>query len=99
MSKLNELSRSTFFKEVSALVDALNHIVPEDQPRLRIPDDKFRRNIGQYAGMTYNVDGSLLSQQDYEKHLKEVMPSAEDDNYVIGLEKEKDWIVDPQQPK
>ena len=97
MSKLNELSRSTFFKEVSALVDSLNHIVPEDQPRLRIPDDKFRRSIGAYAGKTYSVDGALLSPEAYEKHLKEVMPSQEDDNYVIGLEKEKDWIVAPQQ--
>src|SRR3990172_2396266 len=32
MAKLNELSRATFFKEVSALVDALNQKVPQDQP-------------------------------------------------------------------
>ena len=99
MSKLNELSRSTFFKEVTALVDALNHQVPAEQPRLRIPDDKFRRNIGQYAGMPYSVTGELLSPEAYAKHMKEVMPSAEDDRFVIGLEKEKNWIVDPQLPK
>ena len=99
MSKLNELSRSTFFKEVTALVDALNQKVPEDQPKLRIPDDKFRRNIGQYAGMTYSLDGNLLSQEDYAKHLKEVMPSNADDEYVINLEKEKGWIIDPQQQR
>jgi len=99
MSKLNELSRTTFFKEVSALVDALNHHVPEDQPKLRIPDDKFRRNIGQYAGMTYSVTGEKLSPEAYEKHLKEVMPTPEDDQFVIGLEKEKVWIIDPQLPK
>jgi benzoyl-CoA 2,3-dioxygenase component B len=99
MSKLNELSRTTFFKEVTALVDALNQKVPEDQPKLRIPDDKFRRNIGQYAGMTYSVDGNLLSQEDYAKHLKEVMPSNADDEFVINLEKEKGWIIDPQQQR
>ena len=97
MSKLNELSRSTFFKEVSSLVDALNRHIPKDQPKLRIPDDKFRRSIGAYAGMTYSVDGKLLSQEDYEKHLKEVMPSAADDEFVINLEKEKGWILDPPQ--
>jgi hypothetical protein len=74
----------------------LNQHVPKDEPRLRIPDDKFHRNIGQYAGMTYSVDGELLSPEAYEKHLKEVMPSAEDDQFVIRLEKEKDWIVAPQ---
>jgi hypothetical protein len=52
MDKLNELSRATFFKEVSALVDALNHYIPKDTPRLTIPSDKFRRYIGQYAGKT-----------------------------------------------
>jgi benzoyl-CoA 2,3-dioxygenase component B len=97
MSKLNELSRSTFFKEVSALVDALNRHIPADQPRLRIPNDKFRRSIGAYAGMTYSVDGVLLSQKDYQKHLREVIPSAADDEFVINLEKEKGWILDPQQ--
>ena len=99
MDKLNELSRSTFFKEVSALVDALNHYVPKEQPRLRIPDDKFHRNIGQYAGQSYSIDGNLLSPEDYEKHLKEVMPSPMDDQFVIGLEKEKDWIIAPVLPK
>ena len=43
-----------------------------------------------------SVDGELLSQEAYDKHLKEVLPSEADDNYVIGLEKEKDWIIAPQ---
>src|SRR3990172_4194640 len=97
MDKLNELSRATFFKEVSALVDALNNHVPESQPKLRIPNDKFRRHIGAYAGKSYGVGGKLLSQEDYEKHLKEVMPSDADDRFVINLEKEKEWILEPKQ--
>jgi len=97
MDKLNELSRATFFKEVSALVDALNHHVPKDQPRLTIPDDKFRRSIGNYAGKTYSITGKLLSQEEYGKHLKEVMPSDADDQSVINLEKEKGWILDANQ--
>jgi benzoyl-CoA 2,3-dioxygenase component B len=99
MSKLNELSRATFFKEVSALVEALNQRVPADQPKLRIPDDKFHRNIGAYAGKPYSVDGELLSPEQYEKHLKEVLPSEADDEFVISLEKEKGWIIDPQPVK
>ena len=94
MSRLNELSRATFFKEVAALVDALNQHVPEDQPRLRIPSDKFHRNIGQYAGMSYSIDGEKLSQEDYDKHLKEVLPRPEDDQFVINVEKEGGWIIE-----
>ncbi|MBI4441901.1 MAG: phenylacetate-CoA oxygenase subunit PaaI [Acidobacteria bacterium] len=99
MTKLNELSRGQYFKEVQAIVDALNKNIPPEQPKLRIPDEKFRRSIGQHAGMTYSVDGELLSPQKYEQHLKEVMPTPEDDQFIIGLEKEKGWIVDPEQPK
>lgn len=97
MDKLNELSRATFFKEVKALVDALNHHIPEDQPKLTIPNDKFRRHIGAYAGMTYSVTGELLSREAYDKHLREVMPSDADDQFVIGLEKDTDWITAPTQ--
>ena len=97
MGKLNELSRSQYLSEIKAIVDSLNRQLSPDEPKLRIPDEKFRRNIGQYAGMTYSVDGERLSAEAYEKHLKEVLPSDEDDNFVIGLEKEKGWIIDPQQ--
>jgi hypothetical protein len=47
--------------------------------------------------MTYSVTGELLSQEAYDKHLQEVMPSPEDDQFVIGLEKDKDWIMAPTQ--
>jgi len=39
----------------------------------------------------------LLSQEDYEKHLRQVMPSTTDDEFVINLEKDKGWILDPPQ--
>ena len=96
MDKLNELSRSQYLKEVGAIVDSLNKNIPADQPKLRMPDEKFRRSIGEYAGKTYSVTGELLSQEAYEKHLQEVLPTDADDEFLIGMEKEKGWIVDPQ---
>ncbi len=97
MDKLNELSRSQYLKEVGAIVDALNRNLPADQPKLRMPDEKFHRSIGEYAGKTYSVTGELLSQEAYEKHLLEVLPTDADDEFLIGMEKEKGWIVDPKQ--
>jgi len=41
--------------------------------------------------------GEPLSQEAYDKHLKEVMPTEEDVQFVINLEKEPGWIIDPQQ--
>ena len=97
MDKLNELSRSQYLKEVGAIVDSLNRNISADQPKLRLPDEKFHRSIGEYAGKTYSVTGELLSQEQYKKHLLEVLPTDADDEFLIGLEKEKDWIVDPKQ--
>jgi benzoyl-CoA 2,3-dioxygenase component B len=97
MNKLNDVSRNQYFKEVAAIVDSLNRNMKPGEPKLKMPDIKFHRSIGQYSGMTYSVTGELLSKEDYEKHLKEVMPNEEDVQFVINLEKEKGWIVDPQQ--
>ena len=97
MNKLNDVSRNQYYKEVSAIVDSLNRNIKPDQPKLKMPDIKFHRSIGMYAGQPYSVTGELLAKEAYEKHLKEVMPTEEDVQFVINLEKEKGWIVDPQQ--
>ena len=45
------------------------------------------------------MEGEPLSAEEYEKHLEEVMPSDADDEFMIGIEKEKDWIIDPKQKR
>jgi benzoyl-CoA 2,3-dioxygenase component B len=96
MNQINDVSRNQYFREVSAIVDSLNKNIKPEQPKLKMPDIKFHRSIGQHAGQTYSATGELLSKEDYAKHLKEVMPSEEDVQFVINLEKEKGWIIDPQ---
>jgi benzoyl-CoA 2,3-dioxygenase component B len=96
MSRINEVSRGQYHKEVQAIIDSLNRQVKPDQPKLFIPDEKFRRNIGRYAGQTFSVTGEPLSAEEYAKHLRDVLPSPEEDQFVINLEKEKGWIVDPE---
>ncbi len=97
LGKINEISRGQYLKEVAAIVDSLNKQIPPGMPKLRMPDEKFNRSIGKYAGKTYSVTGELLSAEEYKKHLIEVMPSDADDEFIIGLEKEKGWIIDPEQ--
>jgi hypothetical protein len=36
-------------------------LLPATQPQLRLPDLKFHRRIGTYAGQPYSVTGELLS--------------------------------------
>ncbi len=89
---LNDRSRHQYHAEVSELIDALNKVVPDDQPKLRAPDLKFNRSIGDFAGKTYSVTGEPLTDDAYQAHLDEVVPNAADDAQLADIFKEKDWI-------
>jgi benzoyl-CoA 2,3-epoxidase subunit B len=92
-ARLNDLSRNLYFAECQSLVDDLNRLVAEKQPTLLMPDLKFHRSIGEYAGKPYGVDGKLLTEQEYAKHLKEALPGPEDERILADIFKEKDWLV------
>ncbi|MFQ5851264.1 MAG: Phenylacetic acid catabolic protein [Candidatus Binatia bacterium] len=90
---LNKASRAHFCSECRGLVDNLNKFIPQDQPKLMIPDLTFHRSIGDYAGQRYSVDGQLLSQDDYEIHLAEVLPNPEDERILNEIFKGRDWVL------
>ncbi len=89
---LNEASRELYRQEVQRLTDSLNKLIPEDQPKLRVPDLKFNRQIGQHAGKSYNVEGEPLTAEELEKYLPTVLPSDADKEILRSIFKEKDWI-------
>lgn len=91
--RLNELSRVQYFNECQRLVDELNKIISEDRPKLVMPDLKFHRSIGDYAGKPYSVGGRLLAENEYVKHLEEALPGPEDERMLGEIFKEKDWLV------
>lgn len=92
-NRLNDLARRHYFAECQNLVEGLNQYVPSDQPRLFVPDLKFRRSIGEFAGMTFSLKGEPLSANEYEKHLAESLPSPEDERLLGEIFKEKDWVL------
>ncbi len=91
--RLNELSRQHYLKEVTGLVEALNKLIPEDQPKLFLPDVKFHRSIGEYAGQTYSIHGEQLAPEACAGHLDEVLPNASDKVQLAGIFKEPDWVL------
>ena len=91
--RLNEFSREHYMAESLRLIDALNQFIPADQPRLYAPDLKFHRSIGDPAGKMYSVTGDLLSPEQYQKHLAEVLPGPEDERILNTIFKEKDWVL------
>ena len=77
----------------TVVIDALNKLIPEDRPRLSLPDVKFHRSIGEYADKTYSVRGELLAPEAYQKHLEEVLPNAADKDRLAAIFKEPDWVM------
>jgi hypothetical protein len=93
LDHLNEMARSLYVRELEALIADLNRSIPEDQPKLRLPDLKFRRRIGEHAHQAYAADGTLLSPQAYEQHLREVLPTSDDLKLMDALMQGSDWIA------
>ncbi len=98
LERLNETAREHYHRECQTLLDKINTYVSAGQPPLRLPDIKFRRSIGDYVGKTYSVDGALLSPEEYERHLTEVLPRPEDEARLEGIFREGNWIVVPSRP-
>ncbi len=97
MDRINEGNRELYRQECIGLIQVMNKLIPDDQPKLYAPDIKFNRRIGEFANQPYSVDGRLLSPEEYEKHLKQVLPSEEDNKVLYSILKEGGWIV-PKKP-
>jgi benzoyl-CoA 2,3-dioxygenase component B len=92
--ELNDAARRLYRDEVVKLTEILNKLIPEDQPRLVVPDLKFNRKIGEHRGKYYTVDGSKeLTAEEYEKYLPTALPSDEDKELLKSIMKEKDWVA------
>jgi hypothetical protein len=80
-------------QEVDTLIDQINRHLPAGAPQIVAPDMKYHRGIGEFAGKTYSVTGEPLSAEDYEKHLRETLPTPEEQRWIADLMHEPDWIA------
>jgi benzoyl-CoA 2,3-dioxygenase component B len=94
--RLNDLARDHYLSECAKLIDQLNQLVPEGQPKLYAPDLKFNRSIGEHVGNPYSIRGELLSPEAYRKHLAEVLPTDEDEKLLNDMFKQEDWVQQMQ---
>jgi benzoyl-CoA 2,3-dioxygenase component B len=84
---MNEVLRDEYVEDCQRGVDRWNKRLEEAGIgyRLRLPSKRFYRHIGLYAEMPFDVDGRLLSQQEWERRKGEWLPTEEDRAYVRGL--------------
>ena len=90
---LNEAARELYRQEAQRLTDSLNKLIPEDQPKLVVPDLKFNRQIGEHRGKSYSVTGEPMTAEEYGNYLPTLLPSEEDSALLRSIMKENDWIV------
>jgi benzoyl-CoA 2,3-dioxygenase component B len=91
--RLNEYARDLYVQEVRGLMDALNRDRPDGAPALYLPDPKFNRRIGEFAGGRFSVTGERLDDASYARHLEEVLPGAADREAIASLSKDPGWIL------
>jgi hypothetical protein len=82
--------------ESAKLIDQLNQLIPEGQPKLYAPDLKFNRSIGENVGKTFSVTGELLTPEAYQSHIMDVLPTAEDEKILAEIIKGKEWVAQIQ---
>lgn len=97
--RLNEASRKLYQEEVAGLIDQLNKMIPEGQPKLYTPDLRFNRAIGDFAGQPYSVTGELLTPEAYRKHCEEFLPGPKDEAALADLVSNAVWIEPREMPK
>ncbi len=90
---LNDCARELYYQEVQKLTATINKLIPEEQPKIQVPDLKFNRAIGRYAGKYFDTHGEPMTKEEFEKYLPTVMPSEEDEKLLHSIFKEGGWIV------
>jgi benzoyl-CoA 2,3-dioxygenase component B len=84
---MNEVLRDWYVGDCQAGVERWNRILERAgvSVRLRLPDRKFNRGIGMYAGFHFNPDGQPLSSEEWERRRHEWLPSASDREYLLSI--------------
>jgi hypothetical protein len=58
-----------------------------------MPDIRFNRKIGEFAGKRHAVDGRILDSDEYEKHIAAVLPGPDDEAALAEIMKRNDWVA------
>ena len=92
LEHMNEHARNLYYLESQMLLDRLNKLIPEDQPKLFLPHLHFNRKIGGAANQTYDVYGNLLPAEQFSGYLAANLPGPADKAALADIMKDNDWI-------
>lgn len=74
----------------------------ESVSRLYLPSTRFHRHVGEYAGYHFDLEGNLITAEEFDRRKSEWLPTLEDREYVRSLMhpvtepgKIANWIAPP----
>jgi benzoyl-CoA 2,3-epoxidase subunit B len=84
---MNEVLRDWYVGDCAAGVERWNRILERYglSERLRLPDRKFNRGIGMYAGFRFDPNGVPISGEEWERRKYEWLPSQGDSDYLLSI--------------
>ncbi len=92
--ELNDFSRLAYYREVQGLMRQLNRFRKKGEPELTLPDFRFNRKVGKYAGKCFGVDGKEVKAEEYKDYVKSHLPTEKDESFLKGLfESGEQWVA------
>jgi benzoyl-CoA 2,3-dioxygenase component B len=84
---MNEVLREEYIEDNQKGVNYWNKIIKEQGVdfELRLPNRRFNRNIGMYAGYRFDIDGNPISEEQWQARRDEWLPSDSDRAYIDSL--------------
>jgi benzoyl-CoA 2,3-dioxygenase component B len=102
---LNDVLRNEYIRDSERALARWNGLLGEEgiAERLYLPSRRFHRHVGEYAGHHFDIEGNLLSQDEFERRSREWLPTVKDREYVRSLMapvtepgKIASWIAPPK---
>ena len=84
---LNEVLRDWYVGDCAAGIERWNRVLEQHGvgTRLRLPDRKFNRKIGIYAGLQFDPDGNPITEAEWERRKSEWLPTPADEEYLLSI--------------
>ena len=84
---MNEVLRDWYVEDCAAGVRRWNRMLERDgfSDRLRLPDRKFNRHIGMYAGRHFSPEGAALPDEEWARRKSDWLPTSADREYLLSI--------------
>jgi len=86
---MNEVLRDNYVEDCQRAVDKWNRTLEragaDASLRFRLPNRRFHRHQGIYAGHSFDIDGNMISAEEFEKKKHQWLPSPSDIAYIESL--------------